>query len=428
MSFSLSSFLIVLLSLSTRAVLASHRHIYWVSDIHLDNHYHTGAPDRCLIFGKLGTRCCRPIYDIPLPSSHPASMWGDYHCDSPEKLVSYVFNVSSNLFSAFPPSLIIQTGDLVDHHDILQDFSHNMREVFRASSYLKSFAYHGNCGLVMTIGNHDTWPVDQLGIPSNGSTKLTRTLWDMWQSFIPPNQKSDFLEGGYYVYTVSSSLRLIVLNSLYDDNHNVLISKGKGNDPGEQDSWLELQLKDARANGYKVWLIGHIPPNTGEADEVYQTFLFNLSSSYRDVIKAQLFGHTHTDSFFVYTDDTGPFSFALVNPSIVPDLHDPSIRILTFDDQTGDIIDYHQFYLNLTSLIHKGKGEMVHSYSFKEEYGVNNISSLDLFSLAKQIESDEKKAKVFSRNFYVSDEVGVTPSCDESCISSIVSSLVFSSS
>lgn len=410
--------------------LATPRNIYWVSDIHLDNHYHAGSPDRCIFFGQLGTRCCRPVYDLPVAGSHPASPWGDYHCDSPETLVRYVFNQTASLFPIYPPSFILQTGDLVDHHDILQDFSHNMHEVGMATSYLAELASKAETGLIMTIGNHDTWPVDQLGPPSHGSTKLTRSLWSMWQRFIPEGQKANFLEGGYYVYPLSETLLMIVLNNLYDDNHNLLIGLGKKGDPGNQDSWLETQLKDARANGKRVWLVGHIPPNTGEADVIYRNLLSNLSSTYRDVIRGQLFGHTHTDSFVVYTDESfHPFSFALVNPSLLPDLHDPSVRILTYDDFTGDILDYQQFYLNLTSLIQTGEAPMTYSYSFREEYGIDQVNAEALYSLIETMKKDPngEEAQAFSRNFYISEEAGVTPSCDEACVSSRVSSLVFPS-
>jgi len=318
---------------------------YWFSDLHLDDHYHPGAPDQCWPGTSSGMKCCR-VYDIPLKGSKPASKWGDYGCDAPKLLVKTLMDATKDqLFPTFPPDLLIQTGDLVDHHDIAQDFSHNMNEIDIATSALETLDVKDQ---IFVIGNHDTWPVDQLGTPDGGSTKLTDYLWGRWSAWLPPHQKKNFLEGGYYQRDLGPTLRVIVINSLYDDDHNLLITKAK--DPGSQTTWLEEALKTAQKDAKKVWILGHIPPGNGEADISYTKFLKDLTTTYKDIILGQFFGHTHLDSFALYPPHASGSPYAMIMPSVVPDHHDPTVRVVAYQED-GTIVDFHTFSLNLTHLV-----------------------------------------------------------------------------
>lgn len=324
------------------------RHAYWFSDLHLDDHYYPGAPTKCLGGTSTGMKCCR-IYDLPAKGAHKASQWGDYACDTPRLLIHTLMNATREmLFPSHPPSAILQTGDLVDHHDLFQDFSHNMHEVDICTTALESL---GDYPKIMVIGNHDTWPVDTLGLPStkDNSTALTHYLLSRWSSFAPfstfaVDQRQEFLEGGFYTYDLTPSLRLLVTNSLYDDNHNLLIAKVK--DPAGQTTWLEAALAQARAQGENVWLFGHIPPGNGEADPAYTSLLIKLSGAYKDVIKGQFFGHTHLDSFVLYPSG----SYAMIMPSVVPDNHGPTVRRLTYKED-GTLEDWVTYGLSLDGLI-----------------------------------------------------------------------------
>lgn len=319
-------------------------HAYWFSDVHLDDHYHEGAPNKCWIGTSTGMKCCR-VYDIPLKGSQKASKWGDYNCDSPKLLLDSLMNATKRiLFPQYPPSLVIQTGDLVDHHDIAQDFSHNTHEIDLCTSSFQSLSK--TIPYVMVIGNHDTWPVDQLGTPDeHGSTPLTRHLWSVWSSLKPfqnfsSETKTKFLEGGYYSFDFLN-IRMIVINSLYDDNHNLLIKRVKN--AANQSTWLESELKQAKNLKKRVWLFGHIAPGNGEADPSYTQYLTLLSSRYS--VQAQFFGHTHLDSVVLYPSG----HYGMVMPSVLPDKHDPSVRIVTFDEN-GIILDWVTYSLSLQDL------------------------------------------------------------------------------
>ena len=393
------------------SVFATQRHVYWFSDMHLDNEYRPGAPDLCALDSKVGITCCR-WYNLPIHGSHPASGWGDYHCDSPPKMVSLLMNLTkSDLFPLYEPHTLLFTGDIVDHHDVLQSFSHNMHEVEMGTNRIRDLNVSHT---IMVIGNHDTWPIDQV------NSHLTHHLLGYWGQWIPSEQVHDFLEGGYYVVQVTPGLRAIVMNNLYDDTHDIVIGKAKN--PGNQTSWLEASLLEAKAQGQKVWLVGHIPPNTGEADVRYRHILGEMTKKYGDIIVGQLFGHTHRDSFFLYLNSSGEtYGSGLITPSIVPDRHDPSLRILTFDDETLTLLNYQVYIMNLTTLIQEDKAELTLLYDACETYGLDDLTTPSMTSLWETLKTNHSLAEVYLKNFYV----GSPQPCDDACLKGMIGSIGF---
>lgn len=327
------------------------RYMYWVSDIHVDKYYSQGSPDRCLVGTSSGMKCCRK-YDIEKKGSKPAAAWGDYFCDSPELLVrTFMETARSQFFETFPPSFFLQTGDMVDHHDLLQSFNSNMDEIEIATSSIRKIV---GKDAVMVIGNHDTWPVDQLGVPDhNNETGLTRKLYSIWSDFFPftHNSAKTFLKGGYYATNISKNITAVVINTLYYDTNNVLV-RGV-HDPAGQYAWIREQLEKAKMENKCVWLIGHIPPGRGEATREYTQFMWNITITYKTNICAQMFGHTHLDSLVLYNGClyTDRCPVAMVMPSLLPENHEPALRIVGYEENSGRIVDYETFSLNLGDMI-----------------------------------------------------------------------------
>lgn len=85
-----------------------------ISDYHLDMRYVVGSEANCS-----GPLCCRvfPYTDVSAPIKEPASLFGNYLCDTPEALATSVFRgvpkVTGYEWSEF--SFGIFTGDLVSH-------------------------------------------------------------------------------------------------------------------------------------------------------------------------------------------------------------------------------------------------------------------------------------------------------------------------
>jgi len=124
----------------------------------------------------------------------------------------------------------------------------------------------------------------------------------------------EFGEGGYYSFTMAEPMRdtrLIVVNDLFLSPR---YSNCAGHpDPApatEQMKWLESELKQARASGQRVWLMGHIPPASTPTQPFQSSRMFagessrscsvvgqdgNLMVEYADTMRLGIFGHTHMD-------------------------------------------------------------------------------------------------------------------------------------
>ena len=148
--------LILYLSLLTLICKSSANigNILHISDIHLDTRYHTGSVDNCVL-GGVGLGCCRE-YDIPKKPYGYASEWGNYNCDTPVKLVNETFKW---IYDNIDIDAIIYTGDAVDHHDITQTIESNLEELETVFDLFHG--YFPNISLFHSLGNHDTYPIDQ---------------------------------------------------------------------------------------------------------------------------------------------------------------------------------------------------------------------------------------------------------------------------
>jgi hypothetical protein len=87
-----------------------------ISDYHLDMRYVVGSEANCTGTGNL---CCRvhPYTNLSTPIQEPASIFGNYLCDTPEALGTSVFrqlpNATGHRWEDFAFGLF--TGDLVSH-------------------------------------------------------------------------------------------------------------------------------------------------------------------------------------------------------------------------------------------------------------------------------------------------------------------------
>jgi sphingomyelin phosphodiesterase len=229
-------------------------YVMHISDIHYDKYYREGTPTSCVFGNYYGLRCCH-TKSIPAKNDTPAGRWGDFNCDTPIDLVNYTFSwISENI-----PNIdyIIWTGDSASHQDLIQSYEMNIDAVNTLSLLFKE--YFKDVRVLPVIGNHDTFPVDQLS-PPNPDTYITRTIGRIWKEWIGEEQLKTFRKGGYYTFTLKDGFRIIGLNCLYHDKNN-LFDKGI-KDPADQDKWLENVLKNASINNEKVWLVSHIPPTS----------------------------------------------------------------------------------------------------------------------------------------------------------------------
>lgn len=376
--------------------------ILQLTDLHHDPSYAVGSYASCFLGGSL--KCCRKGMLGEKPY-RKAGVWGDFQCDTPISLIEY------GVSKAPDADLVIWNGDTDSHHLLSQSFDENMASVENVTEIIRQ---RFGSKVIPVIGNHDTWPVDQLSMPdSSNKTKLTTTLLSYWKDWIPQSEWDNFLRGGYYRYDWGNRV-LLVLNCLYEDAYNFLIMGH--DDPGSQYRWLEDQLSLAQNAGQKVWLIGHIPPGNSEAHKIFNSAMWKYVVEFADTIETQMWTHVHTERFLLYYNAGGAvISSAFVSASFMPDNHLPVIRTYDFDTTVG-ITNYQTLSLNITEMNGIGSNategyQLV--YDAKMEYGLKNMSAISWDGLLHRLITNETTLETYWRNY--APGRSLAGSCDSDC-------------
>lgn len=393
-----------ILLLFSVSVSADNGWIMQITDTHLDLGYIPGSPAHCLL-GGTGLGCCHS-HNIPIPPYRSASPWGDFNCDSPIKLLNLSIAMSKEIHGSYV-DYILWTGDSPSHHDFAQSITQNLEAIYDNTALLKY--YFPDVQVIPAIGNHDTWPIDQMAAPPKNAYILNN-ISNMWRgkNWIPANQQKLFNYGGYYRLDLTNNVSALVLNTLYYDRDNLEII-GQTN-IANQNTWLQNELHSALENNRKVWLIGHIFPGAPEALDSYTLWMKNIVCNYSNVIVNQFWGHTHTDQFKIYNCSNNIKSHLYIAPSIVPDKHNPSVRFYQYNRNTFELINYEQYWLNLTRVIKKKQPEPFQLlYSAKNTYQLDNLNSTSWFKLANKIYNN---ATIRNRYCYLFN-VGNNSSCSQ---------------
>lgn len=370
-----------------------------ITDAHIDLEYKVGSSANCLIGDKLGTHCCRE-YSIPIKPYRSASKWGDYNCDSSPYLVNKTIQWISQMNP--PPDFIVYTGDSPGHHDLTQSLKKNLD----AMSYIAKLLYKFP-KVYPNIGNHGTCPVDQL-LPPPYNKYLTKFLDKIWLPWL--GNDTTISNYGYYSKMISTQppVKLISLNTLYYDQHNLLINHSNIN-YGDQWNWLLSEVESAEKQNQTVWLIGHVYPGNGEATKRYTEEMIALMNQYNKTIRYQLWGHSHNDFHFVYPNSTG---IGWVTPSIMPDQHYPAFRVFEYDPITFTILDYIQYTANLTEADEKDELIFRPEYSAKSSYNLKDMEAHSWIKLYNDLYTNQSLFKNYYSHYKTEYN---TQDCDLQC-------------
>ncbi|KAI0896923.1 Endopolyphosphatase [Annulohypoxylon nitens] len=174
-----------------------------------------------------------------------------------------------------------------------------------ADSFVKTFS--DDSGLVVpvvpTFGNNDIYPHNVL-MP--GPNDILRDYTDIWQPFIPEDQRHSFEFGGwFYVEVIPNKLAVFSLNTLYFFDRNAGIDDcAHPSEPGYQHfDWLRVQLQFMRDRGMKAILMGHVPPARTSGKQLWHETCWQKYTlwlrQYRDVVITSLYGHMNIDHFLL---------------------------------------------------------------------------------------------------------------------------------
>ena len=161
--------------------------------------------------------------------------------------------------------------------------------------------------IVPTFGNNDILPHNIL---SKGPNRWTKRYTNIWNRFIPEEQRHGFERGGwFYVEVIPNRLAVFSLNTLYFfDSNSAVDGCADRSEPGyEQMEWLRIQLQFLRDRGMKAIITGHVPPaRTGSKrswDETCWQKYTLWMRQYRDIVVGSMYGHMNLDHFVLQDSD-----------------------------------------------------------------------------------------------------------------------------
>lgn len=154
--------------------------------------------------------------------------------------------------------------------------------------------------MIPCLGNNDVHPHNKLRGPGRWEDNTQLIIYSkIWSDLIPQDQVLTFRHGGYFAMDVAPKIRVLSLNTLYFSNNNDYVDECKDvGEPGwDHMRWIEQQLDEARQEGVKVYIMGHIPPTTKTFKPDCLHEYSNMALKYKDVIQAHLYGHMNMDHF-----------------------------------------------------------------------------------------------------------------------------------
>jgi sphingomyelin phosphodiesterase acid-like 3 len=188
-------------------------------------------------------------------------------------------------------------------------------------------------------------------------------------------------------------------------------------DPGQDElAWLAGVLKQAAANGEKVWLLYHIPQgvdvfSTVSNNQVKTMWKDEYASGFAQMaglgqVTAAFAGHTHMDE--VRLPASG---FVHVTPAVSPLFgNNPGYQIFSYSRSTGALLDYQAFFLNL------GAGQdadlpWAREYGFQNAYGQSAYDRDALQAVVAGMESDAGTRNRFLLQYSTTSSQGGADPC-----------------
>ena len=228
-------------------------------------------------------------------------------CDSPFSLINATFDwIRANVKEEI--DFVVWTGDSArhDNDDKIPRTPQGVEDLNRyvVSKFAEVFGLRKGgfeIPIIPTYGNNDILPHN---IFQPGPNRWTKKYLDIWEDFIPQEQRHSFARGGYfYTEVIPNKLAVFSLNTLYFFDSNAAVDGcDNPSEPGyEHFEWLRVQLEFLRQRGMKAIVTGHVPPARTESkqnwdESCYQKYTLWLRQ-YRDVIVGNLYGHMNIDHF-----------------------------------------------------------------------------------------------------------------------------------
>jgi hypothetical protein len=314
------------------------------------------------------------------------------------------------------PDFVLISGDFLRHK-----FPQDKALVRKTLEFLtlRLQATFPGIPVLPALGNNDSDCGDYTTQPGGPFLVDLAAIWRPLPGPQAGTWAQSFPAGGYYSvpHPTVPKVRLAVLNT-------VLFSPKYQNcgpapaDPGQDElNWLANVLKQAAANGEKVWTLYHIPPGidvyaSASQKQVKTMWKDQYSSAFSQMadlglVTATFTGHTHMDELRL------PASGGFVHgtPAVSPMFgNNPGYQVFSYSRSTGALLDYQAFFLNL------GAGQdadlpWAREYDFQTAYGQSAYDRDALQSVAAGIGSQAATRNRFLLQYSTTSSQGGADPC-----------------
>ncbi|XP_011303541.1 sphingomyelin phosphodiesterase [Fopius arisanus] len=406
--------------------------ILQITDIHYDPLYEPGGNANCD-----EPTCCRRGQNKTGGNDKSAGFWGDFNnCDVPWHAVLDALDEMKTRHG--DADLIYFTGDIIDHGVWETSRSANSRSLHKIFKKMKeTFRDHP---IYPIFGNHEPHPLNQFSPDDidedNLSTKwLYELLADTWieAGWLPESTRNTILQGGFYTVSPKKGFRIIAINNNVAYIYNWWMMY-KPNDLNGQLKWLAETLLDAEKNEEIVHILGHMPGGSPHFQHTWSREYRKIVNRFAHIIAAQFNGHTHNDEFnlFYHPDNRSKvINVAWNGGSITPYANlNPNYKVYQANANTYEVEEVETWLYNLTeaNLTPSQRPRWQKTYSFREEYGLDNLSNETLHDLILDMTRGRTSLDSYHKNFYKHAEPELAKECDWECLQDHVCTIVTSSS
>jgi len=261
--------------------------------------------------------------------------------------------------------------------------------------------YFPNTPVFSMYGNHGAYPVNVLDMTN--MTWLNVPFANAWGQWLPSDSKQDMATLGFYsLIWPGTNLKIIAINSQACNNLNFYLFANV-TDPAGHIPWIQNELNQAELNGQMVYIFGHIPTSSGDCLDVWAAHMNTLVDRYSHIIAGQFYGHAHSEHWHLARSavDGRVTSIQWGSPSVTTYQGiNPSFRVYEADPVTFEIVDYHQHRMNMTTANQNPGVTPVFelAYSFKEYFGVPDLTLGSLFNLVNNFMVNETSALMYLYN------------------------------
>ncbi|KAJ1530897.1 hypothetical protein ONE63_005737 [Megalurothrips usitatus] len=398
-------------------------HFWHISDLHYDVNFSSDGDIRhnCRRWSGNGNGVGMG------ENRRPEGRFGDFHCDAPLLLLESATAAMKDIAKEVDFVLWTGAGPVSGHEAGLTQVTQLLLRAFTSQ-------------FVFPVLGPDMRHADHY-----------KQAAEIWRNWLPEEAMQTFYKGGYYtIEQKSKPLRIVALNTnLWLDSPG----SGRGGyaggyardawgeqrrmgvvrepwevrenrvlhdeDPANQWRWLEDELHKARAAKKTVYLVGHTAPGAddrvanptlssghGGLLEHHNTRFLKLVKRHADIIVGQFFSNRHSDTFrVVYNESMSPVSWMLMPPSVTPRRtqggpNNPGIRLYKYDNSTGNVLDFSQYYLDLKRANREGRAEWQLGYNLTSYYfPMREVSAQSFHKLAESFTNPEIGLPIFRRYY-----------------------------